>query len=94
MIEILLPLRGDGGEAFPASGYDRLAQLLTERFGGVTSFALAGEGRWHNEGALVALEVMANELDRAWWSELRKTLMHEFRQEDIVVSSQPIEPLT
>ena len=55
-----------------------VAQLLTERFGGVTSFSRSpGEGRWKNRGAtehddIVVIEVMAEELDRAWWSQLRK----------------------
>ena len=51
LIGILLPLQNEGGEAFPAESYDRLAQRLTERFGGVTSFTRApGEGRWKNHG--------------------------------------------
>jgi hypothetical protein len=37
---------------------------------------------------------MAEELDRAWWSQLRKDLMREFRQEDIIIRSQAIERVT
>lgn len=100
LIDILLPLQDEAGKPFPAKSYDGLAQLLTERFGGVTSFARSpGEGRWKNRGAtehddIVVIEVMAEEIDRAWWSQLRKDLMREFRQEDIVIRSQAIERLT
>ena len=99
VIDILLPLQDERGQPFPAQCYDRLAQLLTERFGGVTSFARSpGEGRWKNRGAtehddIVVIEVMAEELDRAWWSELRRDLMHEFSQDDIVIRSQRTELL-
>jgi hypothetical protein len=37
---------------------------------------------------------MAENIDRAWWSALRKDLMREFRQDDIVIRSQAIERLT
>jgi hypothetical protein len=100
LIETLLPLRTENGEAFPAVSYDRLAQCLTERFGGVTSFARSpAEGRWKHRGAtehdeIVVIEVMAETIDRPWWSELRKRLMLEFRQEDIIIRAHAAERLT
>jgi hypothetical protein len=39
----------------------------------------------------VVIEVMAE--DREWWSQLRRDLMRDFRQEDIVIRSQAIERL-
>ena len=100
LIDILLPLQDERGEPFPTEFYDRRAQRLTERFGGVTSFARsAGEGRWKNDGAtkhdeIVVIEVMAEEVERSWWSELRRALMRDFRQEEIIIRSQAIERLT
>jgi hypothetical protein len=38
-------------------------------------------------------EVMAEELDRAWWGGYRETLERMFRQDAIVVRSQQIEML-
>ena len=86
LIDILLPLQDERGQPFPAASYEALAQRMTERFGGVTSFARSpGKGRWKNRGAtehddIVVIEVMTEELDRAWWSQLRKELMREFRR--------------
>jgi hypothetical protein len=66
----------------------------------VTSFARSpGEGRWKSRGAtehdeIVVIEVMAEEVERAWWSQLRRDLMRDFRQEDIVIRSQAFERLT
>jgi hypothetical protein len=51
LIEILLPLQDESRKPFPAEPYERLAQRLTERFGGVTSFSRApAEGRWKSQG--------------------------------------------
>ncbi len=100
LIEILLPLCDGDGNVFQAESYESLSQRLTEQFGGVTSFARSpAQGRWRSEGAtehdyIVVLEVMTDGLDRAWWSELRASLMREFRQEDIVIRSHAIERLT
>jgi hypothetical protein len=99
LIQILLPLEDDKGARFTPGQYDHLAQHLTDRFGGVTSFTRSpAEGRW-KQGAktahddIVVMEVMIDELDRVWWSNLRKRLAKEFRQEEIVIRCQPIERL-
>jgi hypothetical protein len=47
LIQTLLPLMGDDGQPFAPEQYDRLAQELTEKFGGVTNFTRSpAEGRW------------------------------------------------
>ena len=99
LTQILLPLEDDDGARFPAEQYGRLAQELTDHFGGVTSFTRSpAEGRWkqgaeteHDE--IVVMEVMMAELDRVWWANLRKRLAKEFRQSEIVIRCQPIERL-
>ena len=100
LIEILMPLCDEEGKPFPAENYERLSQRLTERFGGVTSFARSpAQGRWQTGEAtehddIAVLEVMADDLDRGWWSELRADLMRELRQDDIVIRSHIVERLT
>ena len=100
LIEILLPLRDKNGSSFSPESYERLARELTERFGGVTCFARSpAEGRWRNDGGtehddIVVLEVMAERLDRSFWSELRRRLMRVFGQDDIVIRGHAIERLT
>jgi hypothetical protein len=99
LIEILLPLFDDKKKPITGALYERLAEELTDKFGGVTSLTRApAEGRWRDGGAtahddIVVLEVMAPTLDRAWWSQLRLRLMREFRQEDVVIRSSRIERL-
>jgi len=99
LIEILLPLRDENGEPFPAAYYDDLAQHLTDTFGGVTSFLRSpAEGRWHGGGAMqrediAVMEVMAKSLDRTWWRALRDELQAKFRQEELIVRCHDIELL-
>ncbi len=99
LVQILLPLQGPNDQPFPAARFDTLARELTDRFGGVTSYTRSpAEGRWKQAGStehddIVVLEIMVDDLDRAWWAALRKRLEDEFRQDEIVIRSQPIERL-
>ena len=99
LIQILLPVQDDGGRAFPADQYEGLLRELTQIFGGATSYMRSpAEGRWHQGGVtehdeIVVIEIMAAELDRGWWTALRRRLMHEFRQDEVVIRAQRIERL-
>jgi hypothetical protein len=99
LVQILLPLENRRGARFATARYGRLAQRLTDRFGGVTSFTRSpAEGRWkHSAGTahdeIVVMEVMTEALDRPWWAALREQLAQEFNQQEIVIRCQPIERL-
>ena len=56
------------------------------------------EGLWTEDGKtshdeIVIFEVMADELDRGWWSAYRAELERRFRQDVIVIRAQTIEQL-
>jgi hypothetical protein len=99
LIEILLPLRDSAGRPQPPKAFADLRQLLTERFGGLTAFTRSpAEGLWAAEKGverddIVVLEVMADYLDRTWWSALRQRLEARFQQQSIVIRAHQIEPL-
>jgi hypothetical protein len=99
LIQILLPLTDDEGRPFPAASFDRLAQRLTEKFGGVTSFTRSpAEGRWKQDGGtthdeIVVIEVMTDRADREWWGDLRERLKREFDQDDVLIRSQSVRCL-
>ena len=99
LITLLLPLFDDEGRAFPPELYAQVRTELTERFGGLTAFTRApAEGLWRDEGRterddIVVLEVMADDLDRAWWSAYRQELEARFRQDAIVIRGQTFQPL-
>ncbi len=99
LIQILLPVHDQQGRVFPTDHYEKLSQDLTAKFGGVTSYMRApAEGRWHQGGEtehdeIVVVEVMAEHLDRDWWAALRARLTRDFKQDEVVVRTHPVERL-
>jgi hypothetical protein len=92
LVEILLPVTDNAGTPFPHASFDRVRRELIERFGGVTAFLRApASGLWRDEAGVVRrdevaiFEVMADELDEAWWRDYRRTLEERFAQDEIVV---------
>jgi hypothetical protein len=100
LIEILLPLRDNEGNRFPRASLDRVRRELTERFGGVTAHLRApAAGVWKDDHGdverddVVIVEVVADELDRAWWSGYRRELESRFRQDEILIRATASEQL-
>jgi hypothetical protein len=99
LIQILLPVRSNGGTPFAPLLFAEVAKALTERFGGVTAYTRTpAEGRWRSgervqEEDVMVVEVMAETLDRHWWGTFRTRLEAMFEQEQVVVRAQSIELL-
>lgn len=100
LVQILLPLNDNHGEALPSDLYETVAHELTECFGGVTAYNRApAEGRWNEEGQatnsepVVVVEVMVETLDAKWWTSYRASLEKIFRQKQVVVRAQTIQVL-
>ena len=100
LIQLLLPLYDNDGRLFAREPFDRVRDELAGRFGGVTAFRLSpAEGLWKEEEGevtrdrLITYEVMANDLDRAWWSRYRTELEERFRQEEILIRATEVEKL-
>lgn len=72
---------------------------LTDAFGGVTAFSRApATGVWEENGEVVrddiiVYEVMADEIDAAWWREYRVALEQRFDQDEVVIRSLPMSRL-
>ncbi|HET9578284.1 MAG TPA: hypothetical protein VFP44_10685 [Usitatibacter sp.] len=100
LVQILLPLYDARGERFAGALYARVKDELTERFGGLTAYARApAEGLWESRPGstqrddIVVYEVMAEELDPAWWTQYRQELEGRFRQRELVVRAHAISRL-
>ncbi len=100
LVQLLLPLQDQQGRAYPRDLYDDLARRLTERFGGLTAYARSpATGLWETPAGdtvrdqVVVYEVMAEDLEPAWWAELRKRLEARLAQEELVVRAQEIRRL-
>ncbi len=100
LVQLLLPLQDQQGRAYPRDLYDDLARRLTERFGGVTAYSRSpATGLWETPAGdtvrdqVVVYEVMAEDLEPAWWAELRVRLEARLAQEELVVRAQEIRRL-
>jgi hypothetical protein len=100
LIEIFLPLYDNERQPFGRQTFDRVRDELTERFGGVTAFRRSpAEGVWKEEDEdvsrdqVISYEVMAEKLEREWWSRYRAELERRFRQKEMVVRAVKIERL-
>jgi hypothetical protein len=100
LVQILLPLFDNEGQALPRQLYDRVFRALTERFGGATAFTRSpAEGAWKEPGAgtsrdqVVIFEVMAERLERDWWAAYRRQLEADFKQEKILIRAMGVEEL-
>src|SRR3712207_1544451 len=83
LVQILLPLYDNEQNPQAPDQFRRVRRELTDRFGGITVYTRApAEGRWKlNENHttkddIVIFEVMAAELDAAWW----KTYRHDLEE--------------
>lgn len=100
LIHILLPLNDNTGKALPKTLYRAVADELTEKFGGLTAHTRApAEGLWKDDSPepekdeIVTFEVMAEDLDEAWWTRYRKRLEKRFKQDKVIVRAQEIRVL-
>ena len=100
LIQVLLPLQTNAGEAIPSATFQQVCTELTEKFGGLTAYSRApADGMWQQDyrppvrDQIVLFEIMAETLDRDWWSEYRQKLEGRFEQESIVVRAQEITSL-
>ena len=92
LVQLLLPLYDNEGQAFEPAEYVRLRGELADRFGGVTAYTRApARGVWKGDSGettrddIVIFEVMTSELDREWWRAFRKQLEARFRQDTLIV---------
>jgi hypothetical protein len=99
LIELLLPVQSDEGDATAGDQFERIAVELTDAFGGVTAFTRSpAEGLWNGKGRterddIVTFEVMVDAIDREWWATYRRDLEKRFDQAQIIIRSHEIERL-
>lgn len=100
LVQILLPLYDNDGARFRRDLFLQVHNELVERFGGLTAYTQApASGVWQESDEhvvhddLVVYEVMADELDAAWWRDYRASLEKRFRQDQLIVRTHEIQIL-
>jgi hypothetical protein len=99
LVQILLPIAGNDGRAFPDDLLRGIQKELCDRFGGLTAYNRTpaegiwrGSG-WHRKEDIIVVEVMDDDFDRAWWENFRKRTERLLQQEELVVRAQAAERL-
>jgi hypothetical protein len=100
LVQLLLPAEDHEGRTYPRAYYEALASRLTDEFGGVTAFTRApATGLWEAASGervrdeMVVFEVMVEEIDPAWWAQLRSELEAKFQQQELLVRAHEIRKL-
>lgn len=100
LVQLLLPLHDNDGRDFSPHYFIEVRAELTERFGGVTAFVRSpAVGVWKesaedvNRDEVVMFEVLAEELDKSWWSRYREQLQKKFRQDQVLIWASSITRL-
>ena len=99
LVQILLPLQTQSGVAVAPEQFARVRVELTEKFGGVTASSRSpATGLWKREednaierDQVIMVEVVTENLDRAWWDKYRQQLETRFGQEVIHARALPME---
>jgi hypothetical protein len=100
LIQIVLPLYDNAGNRHPRSLFTETVAELTDTFGGATAFTRSpAEGFWENpEGRVqrddvIVIEVMAEQIDAAWWAASRQKLESRFEQQSVLIRALPCRVL-
>ena len=93
LIQIYLPLYDPAGLALPESLFQEVANVLTERFGGLTRYTRSpAEGLWKEDEQktvkddILIYEVLAPNLDESFWQDYKEKLKTQFKQEELLIS--------
>lgn len=100
LVQLLLPLKDNDGQPFPAESFRNLRRQLADSFGGVTAFVRSpAVGLWQDQDDrldrddVVMFEVMVDDLDVKFWTNFRRELETRFRQDEIVIRAVAVRKL-
>jgi hypothetical protein len=100
LIQILLPTFDSRGRRFDDGLFARTRAELIEGFGGVTAYLRApASGAWVapdgnvERDEVVMVEVVADEVDSAWWRDYLAALRARFGQDEILARALPARRL-
>lgn len=92
LVQVVLPLYDNTGTRLERTVFNETLAELTDAFGGATAFTRnPAEGFWEDPGGrvqrddVIIVEVMVEDLDRAWWTAFRARLEARFQQQTILI---------
>lgn len=92
LVQLLLPLYDQSGNAFDSSFYEQVKKELTARFGGLTAYTRSpATGTWKKEGEgvvkddIYVYEVMTEWIDTEYWKTYKSKLLQTFEQDELII---------
>ena len=100
LVQLLLPTSDNRGRRFDGSLFASTRAELVKQFGGITAYLrspaagawVAPEGTVERD-AVVMVEVVVDDLDRAWWRAYLRELKGRFDQEEIHARAIAVDEL-
>jgi hypothetical protein len=95
--DLFVPLHYNDGTPVEPEKLERLRQLLSDYFGGLTDTRTRNAGEWKAGGVtfhdeVVIYRVYGDALDsRRFLRELKETMKRDFRQQDVLVVARRVE---
>lgn len=91
LVQILLPTETRDRAPIASEQFARVRVELTEKFGGVTAYTRSpATGLWKRDeddaierDQVIMVEVVVEDLDRAWWAAYREQLEDRFEQDKV-----------
>ena len=99
LVQILIPTHRNDGARYDWPPLKSLIRQLSVVFDGVTAYLRRpGTGLWEEDNTVVrheiiAVEVVVDRLDKAWWKTYRDHLEADLKQEHILIRSSRIRVL-
>lgn len=97
LIQFFLPLYDNSGQPLPKQKFVKVQKLLTEKFGGLTSYIRSpASGFWKDDkdhvvkDDVILFEVVTEVIDKEWWEGFKTSLSKEFQQEEILIRAQAV----
>jgi inorganic pyrophosphatase len=97
LIQIYLPSNKPDGKPFSDALFKKVKAELTEKFGGLTMYTRApAKGLWKEDDQhtvsddIIIFEIMAPDLDLAFWENYKTKLKKDFKQEELLIRCSSI----
>jgi len=97
LIQLYLPLYDADGNSFDPDIYQQTKATLTEKFGGLTMYSRSpAKGLWKEDEQstvkddIVIYEVIAETLDRPFWTNYKNELKNKFKQDELLIRCSSI----
>lgn len=100
LVEVFVPQYFPSGKEIEGEYLEEMRDILLSKFGGSTAFTQCPvEGEWKDasgsieEDRVIILQVMCEEIDRAWWTNFRNRWQEMLQQKELMIRATTFDRL-